>query len=476
MKILIIEDHKNFCEDLISTFSGIPNRPNISTARSRNSAISAIDNEFFDLIILDQAIPTSDDGLDISATHGQNVYYHAQQVTPGTPIYFLTNSDPDAFLRELVGKGKSVDLWGSRKDIPLIEYYAKQDVDKLVARVFDASKEVHTTNNIAINTRGKNINLQQEHRRLLKVFTRRSGGVSCDIFSLGGLSEATTLKVVVKDSNANIRSVCVAKLGHLKDVQSESTAYDQNVKHLRLGVFAPVVDFIPLGPNGYSAIFYSLAEEHSSTFFSLAQNNPAAAALTVPHVRQALSRWSAAKTTKSVTIREIRQTLLPDGKLADLIALYDLADFISIEDAAVITGESCIHGDLHGGNILVDQSNSPVIIDYGDVGPGYSCIDPITLELSLLFHPDSNELGLSSEFMSAVETWPEIDSFLRESRLRPLISACREWAYDEGVSDIAVLAAAYAFAIRQLKYDTVSANITVKLLESITNKIKSLIS
>jgi Ser/Thr protein kinase RdoA (MazF antagonist) len=48
---------------------------------------------------------------------------------------------------------------------------------------------------------------------------------------------------------------------------------------------------------------------------------------------------------------------------------------------------ACVHGDLHGSTALVSASGSAVVVDYGDVAEGPASLDPVTLELSLILHP-----------------------------------------------------------------------------------------
>ena len=57
-----------------------------------------------------------------------------------------------------------------------------------------------------------------------------------------------------------------------------------------------------------------------------------------------------------------------------------------VERRQVQTRWCCVHGDLHGANVLARKDGECVIIDFGDVGDGPASLDPITLELSLLFH------------------------------------------------------------------------------------------
>jgi len=43
-----------------------------------------------------------------------------------------------------------------------------------------------------------------------------------------------------------------------------------------------------------------------------------------------------------------------------------------------------VHGDLHGGNILISANDGSVLIDYGDVQHSAVSYDPVSLELSVV--------------------------------------------------------------------------------------------
>lgn len=112
-----------------------------------------------------------------------------------------------------------------------------------------------------------------------------------------------------------------------------------------------------------------------------------------------------------------------------------------------------------------------MLIDFGDAGPGFTSLDPIALELSLVFHPDLAKLGLQKGLMSNLEAWPSVDGFVQDARLRPTVAACRDWAYDVGGGDQSVLASAYAYALRQLKYEDVAPEITIAFLAKLSELI-----
>lgn len=166
--------------------------------------------------------------------------------------------------------------------------------------------------------------------------------------------------------------------------------------------------------------------------------------------------------------------MLDDESAASIETKFGIAALRKIETRSVQTSLSCIHGDLHCGNVLVKSDGDAVLIDFGDSGPGYTSLDPIALELSLVFHPDAAKLGLRDKLIGNLEAWPDVDGFVRNDRLKPMVAACRDWAHDVGGGDQSVLASAYAYVLRQLKYETVDPTITVAFLAKISERIAAI--
>ncbi|QLG96517.1 phosphotransferase [Pseudomonas yamanorum] len=274
------------------------------------------------------------------------------------------------------------------------------------------------------------------------------------------------------DQAGRVRCECVGKLGLASHVNKEILAYNAEVKHLRLGAFAPVLSFNDQGLRGFAAIFYVLADEHTDTFFQLVLTNPEAAIDVLSRVRAALARWSDSRSVMLVSIKEIRRHILSDENFQKIITAHGLERLLVLEEKNVEISEACIHGDLHGGNILVNSDYVPVLIDFGDVGAGYTCLDPITLELSLIFHPDARINGLAAQLESSSENWLDLNVYGKGSLLYPIIKYCREWAYDVAPHDESVLCMAYLFVLKQLKYETVPADVLIKILNGILGRLE----
>lgn len=474
MKILFVEDNETFASVMTPLISEIYYVVSVKIAASFESAKYEISNGFFDLVILDLNIPLTDDSLDKAVEYGQSVFHFVREKAPGTPIIILTASEPDAFTQRLVRYGESHDIWGGGCSINTIDYLLKEQTIELIETIERFSKEIHLTDALPIDTRGRSISLSNQYSRIIRIFSRKAGGASCEVKSLnGGLSDTRVIRATAKDEQGKTLAVCAGKLGALTDIQNENSAYEQHVKRLKIGVYAPAFGLIEKGVGGAAGLFYTLAEDDISLFDYLSCNTKNAADV-ISLTRAALDRWSSARTLIEVKGADIRRRLLSDDRLAELSKKYDLSMIEHIELMPLRVSQSCVHGDLHGGNILVSAEGNPTIIDYGDVGLGYTTMDPVTLELSFLFHPDANNYNYPASILPLIEQWPHIEEYTPKHRLKNIIESCRDWAHDVAAGDKDVLMAGYAFTLRQLKYKTVDAEITLKLLRVICEKLNSI--
>jgi hypothetical protein len=126
-----------------------------------------------------------------------------------------------------------------------------------------------------------------------------------------------------------------------------------------------------------------------------------------------------------------------------------------------------IHGDLHGSNVLVSDEGSVTVIDYGDVGDGPASLDAVTLELSVLFHPQS-PLG-SSGWPSTEQArqWGNIDEYVLGCPAVRFVSECRRWASRVAAGNREISASGYAYLIRQLKYTDTRKELIFALFDGV---------
>lgn len=474
MKILFVEDNDGFASDLTPAILDIEHVKDLCRVSNKEEALACLSTDLFDLIILDLSIPASADITTPTPEHGQAVFHEARAIHPGTPIFILTGSEADKFSRTLAKYGDQVRLWGSSTAFETVSYFLKEEVDELVERVKVLAADFSKMNSVAINTRGRDLGLSLVQEKMLKSYANSIDCIACDVSLLsGGLSDAKVVKAAAIDLSRKRQALCAGKLGDKDTISAEMEAYERHVRKLGIGACPTMFAIINNGVGANGAIFYTLTDDDTLSLFERLKTDPAIGPTVVSHVRAALLRWSEAATATLITVGEIRQRLIGDDD-ADIRAVeFDLHDLRSVESMKVQAAVSCVHGDLHCGNVLVKSTGEAVLIDFGDAGQGFTALDPIALELSLIFHPDSKKAGLRDNLIGRLEHWPDVDAFADDDPLKPTILACREWAHDVGGGDHAVLAAAYAYAFRQLKYKTVDPAVTAKFLAKIVSRLRS---
>lgn len=477
MNILFVEDKTGFAGDLKPALLDIQSIDDVITVGNKQCAIEVLKEHLIDLIVLDLSIPPNPDTDMADPEHGQALFHEARALHPGTPIFVLTGSEDDKFSRGLAKFGNQVRLWGGQEEVETVSYFRKEEVDELLARVTTLASSFGKMNLVAVNTRGKNLGLSAVQTRMLKSYANSVDCVACDVSLLsGGLSDAKVVKVAAVDRSRKVQLLCAAKLGKRDIIELEKAAYEKHVKKLAIGAYPGLCCVIDEGVGLSGSIFYTLTDDNTLSLFERLAADPQIGANVVNHVRSALSRWVEASTADMVTIGDVRKRMIGEEDAAQVYEKFDINNLRSVESHCLQASMSCIHGDLHCGNVLVKSSGEAVVIDFGNSGQGFTALDPIALELSLVFHPDSEKYNLRDSLINKLEVWAEIDKFTADCAFKPMISACRDWAYDVGGGDLIVLAAAYAYTLRQLKYETVPHEITVGFLKYLVERMNATFS
>jgi hypothetical protein len=122
--------------------------------------------------------------------------------------------------------------------------------------------------------------------------------------------------------------------------------------------------------------------------------------------------------------------------------------------------------------VLVAADATSVLIDYGTVGIGPASLDPVTLELSLFFHPqgpfhpEGQLAGCGWPLEQQIINWGNPDQYLAECPAQHFIKECRDWARTIAAGNREIAAAAYSYLMRQLKYPDTDKSLALSLLNS----------
>lgn len=452
MRILLVEDKVDFAgliEKAIRRIDGCE----VIWKRSKAGALVALEEEPFDVVILDRRIPTKDDFLDDHQDHGWAVFQVIAEQFPGTSVWFLTGTvDADFPVELLRDHGRRGDIHCCGRWDPVHQVFWKDKMNECVAAVRAFRANVQMTDQIHVDYVGTPVNLRAEEIRLLRLFGRTHGGSRIEIRPLaGGLSGARVLRVTVFSAAGPPQIMSVAKVGAFDEIDVERDKYYAEVVKLTPGSFPQVTAEIRLGAGRFASIFYGVVGSDVKSLFDVLVDDPAAAAAVPALLRADQATWHGARQVEKLRVSTIRRCLISDVALQGLgeeLAGIDLEPVEAIE----VDGVRCVqHGDLHCANVLFDDIARPMVVDYREIRRSLASLDPVVLELSTIFHRDApDRAGWPSKDQAT--NWPEIDLFCAGSPYEDYLRACRTWALHVAGSEQEVWVVGYSYALRQLKY------------------------
>lgn len=467
MKILLIDDEPEFTETLLARFRqrGLDDLE-VVIKRSRDSALEVLACEDFDLVICDLRIPTVDGALDADLVHGQNVYAKTRADLPGTPLLVLSGHGDDQVVAEMAELSPHDDPFATGDPKPMLQYVTKHsDLEGCLTRVDAAASASSAVERVDLSPIPEHLVLPHRVERVLRLFGRLRHGSVVRYEELGGgLTSSRVLRVRVENREGALEALTVAKISELSAVDDEVRRFNEHVVTLTPGIFTPLMTKIRAGAGSYGGAFYSLDEGFDRSLFELIAEDEGVAAAAVRLLRDGTQRWREGRPTTRLAVRELRRRLLPDDRLTDDVrAELAGAPWEDIERVEVQVRPCPQHRDLHGLNVLVNHAGEPRMIDFGSVGPATAALDPVTLELSLYFHPSAPTFGgwPTHEDVEAIANRPR---YLQNCPVATYVESCRDWAIDVGGSNADFFATAYAYAVRQLSYEDTNHDLALSIV------------
>lgn len=468
-RVLVVEDDQNYIHAIREVLLLLSPAAVVQLAQSRDSALILLSAEFFDFMILDLRIPTADGALDADSQHGLAVFRRAQIVASGTPVLVLTGSSADDFVDDLAKNAKQINVWGDGQKVRTVDFLQKHKFDSFVERLRPSIQSIDALNGVELDRRATVMTTAED--RLVRIFARRYDGRRVVVSELGGgLSGAKVLRLRVTNAQGVLLHDAVAKLGSLADVVDEGQRFDNQVTRLDPWATPRKLITLEAGAKDSAGVFYGLAAGFEQTAFQAALSEPERAKAAVLSVATATKRWRHDVRESPRTIREVRRRLMSDEALSNALASYAIPWADDFEGKQIQVRWCCGHGDLHGENVLVAGDGAAVIIDYGDVEEGTASLDPITLEMSLLFHSKGPLRGASFDSWPSREqalAWGDVDRFIAGCPAAAFVKSCRDWANEAAAGKRELAASAYAYLVRQLKYEDTNKELAIALLHGV---------
>jgi hypothetical protein len=192
----------------------------------------------------------------------------------------------------------------------------------------------------------------------------------------------------------------------------------------------------------------------------------------IADVRTLMTQWEPMAEERRVTFRQLRESQISSDALQAVVYQHDsqaeeLSAAINENDRIIVPVTFFPqHGDLHGENVLLASSSRPTLIDCGDVGLHPAGLDPVTLELSLILHPESPLASSRWPSPTVASHWLDVDSFVQGCPYREFVLSCRQWALEVAGSE-GIRVAAFQHVTRQLKYADTRKDVLIAILRGL---------
>lgn len=463
--ILVVEDDEEYITELKQIIGESGGLASAKFVTNRYDAVAELESSFFDLAILDLKIPTAAGTTDFDPEHGKYVFHHVRTVSPGTKILVLTGSPSDDFIAPLLAQKHDSDIWSEGTKVDTVEFLRKIDIDQAPDKISRVVSAIDALSDIELRTNGLNLSIGED--RLVRIFAKHFKALTCSVHPIGaGKSGARPLRLQMFDqTGAPIREV-VAKLGELPKMQDEDARYENHVTLLDSAATPRKMKLLEFGAGATAGLFYQLASGHNASMFKAMAEEDAWAAKAVAATANALAGWSNGRNQERRSIASIRAQWVSEELAVELHADYGLSWAAEFESRLVQTRWCCVHGDLHGENILVSPDGGVLVIDYGDVGFGPAAYDPMTLELSAVLQ-DNPTRGPGWPTADACRQWHDLNTYLVGCPVPEFIRACRAWSEKLMVGRRELAACAYSYLLRQLKYRDTDKDRILALLEGV---------
>lgn len=447
MRILLVEDEDRSIRQAEAAIVRAHPAAVITVKRFKDEAEQAIHENEYDLVVCDLRIPPNSNSVDADESHGLAVHALAREICPGTPLLFLTAYPVSSSTRRRLSLGEVDTLFGLPKHpmVDLVEKDLISDLEQAVKIIADALSALDA----ACLVRGADID--DIFQRAVRIYARSIGHSVADVESSSGLSGAIVGRVRLQSESSPPASA-VIKVLPCAEAHEEYDRYNRFVANrLDPGRFAPALAPIHAGLCKKSALVSTLAGDGYASLFDLIRRSPDESGSVVAQLKEATSPWYAATTIDSMSLVDLRRSRVEDKYLS---GIFDMDMLLADESVELNVAKAISHGDLHGENILVDQSGRPLLIDFGDVSIAPTVMDPVILELSLLFHDKGP--ARDPEFGRGINwsAWPDLAACYGSNPLASFAGACRAWALELANSG-SVMAFGYAQSMRQFKYSDV---------------------
>lgn len=465
VRLLIVEDNADYIAICEEEFQ--PPDYELRIEQSRTGAMAALEQSY-ELVVCDLKIPSTDGELDADTSHGMAVLREVVRAYPGTPIIAFTAFETTEILRQLMEQSRYGDYLGVGDQHKLVDFFRKDELSSCIARVHEIRTMMSALDDIELATGGHVLNLTQDEDKVLRMEARKMGATVVRVSPLDGGRSGSRVLGLRMESSSEPKSTLVAKIGPLNKIQREKAAVDKYAAgFLPVGSFPSIATVIECGAGAVGGLFFQMAGSENQ-LLSLVASDPSGAADCVQGIATDLQRWREGLEIKTMQIGDLRASITGNS----INDLQTRALVEELEDMTIHVQPCIQHNDLHAFNVLVRDGRG-IVIDFARVGRGVGSYDAVTLELSIALHPDARVQFPDWPTADDIGRWSDLDNYVADCPYTNFVRACRSWAYEAAAGDREVWACAYAYAVRQLRYDGCPTDLVEALIRHLSERLTS---
>lgn len=395
--------------------------------------------DLIDLFVLDRRLPVNS-SQPATDEFGDELLKEIRSAHPDARIIVFTGYATIRHVQEsLQGSGQLPTQDGQPLDrVTVLEKHQSLEFKEQVEQF---RQLLQLLENIEIITSPNDAPLDALEKRVIRRLAFDYRAVSISVSSLtGGLTGASVWQCEIHRPEGRIATV-VAKRGKssrspggLSELlpPANTTARVRTLSGLMAGEHLNVLQ---------------LAGESPSALMDVIAEKPARAVELVKPVWDALHGVSAQRTTLSVA--EVCETLISWEQLSALLGTHGI---LAPAGSLVVTTQVGLrHGDLHPGNILIDNGRA-VLIDFDSETFAAGALDPITMLISTLVHPDSPIRGAAWPDPAHIASTFATQEFGRGHPCADWFGGVQDWIQECQTSEREYWALVLAYAGRQLRY------------------------
>jgi CheY-like chemotaxis protein len=457
MRILLVEDDPEVVAVFREEFSS--DAFQLHHAATRDEALALLGTASFDVAVCDLRLPSAPGALDEEVGHGRAVLTRLVRSYSGTPAIAFSAYGSVSLMQELLRRARQEDFLGEGQTRQMLTFFTKDQLPDCVALLQEMKASIGVLEAIEIATGLERLDLSWEEERILRIYARRLGATVIRAAALtGGKSGSRVLRLRLEATGAHVASV-VAKIDALERVSAEQQKVENYVSPaLPSGAYPSAVTLLRAGAGKRGGLVYSFAGGFEKSLADAIRAQTGAEP--VERLRAVLSPWRDGAPVEETTLNQVRECLVESGDIPE-----EHRALMAGEEGVEVSVRKCTgHRDLHVYNVLLSDAGNPMIIDFAAVGPAPVSVDPISLELSLVFHPDARHITGDWPSVEQAECWDDVDTFTQGCPDREFVGRCRQWSFEVAAGDREVFGAMYAYALRQLKFSDTPDLITTGLI------------